>query len=80
VPFAGLWLDAPAETLVARVTARREDPSDAEAGVIRMQEVLGTGAIAWRRFDASTSSERLLRAAEAFVNTPPVTAAQQSLG
>jgi predicted kinase len=68
VPFAGLWLDAPEETLVARVTARREDPSDADAEIIRTQRMVGTGPIAWRRFDASISRERLLSAAEAAVN------------
>jgi len=73
VPFAGLWLDAPEQTLVARVTARHEDPSDADADVIRTQRMLGTGPIAWRQFDASTSSERLLAAAETFINSLPST-------
>ena len=75
VPFAGLWLDAPEQTLVARVAARHEDPSDADADVIRKQQLLGTGPIAWQRFDASTSLERLLQAAEAFVTRLPVAVA-----
>jgi uncharacterized protein len=79
VPFAGLWLDAPEQTLVARVTARHADPSDADADVIRTQRMVGTGPIAWQRFDASTSPERLLPAAQAFVNSLPVTA-KKSLG
>jgi aminoglycoside phosphotransferase family enzyme/predicted kinase len=80
VPFAGIWLDAPEQTLVARVTARHDDPSDADADVIRTQRLLGTGPIAWRRFDASISRERLLPAAESLVNELPVTVAKQSLG
>ena len=75
VPFAGLWLDAPEQTLVARVAARHEDPSDADADVIRKQQLLGTGPITWQRFDASTSLERLLQAAEAFVTRLPVAVA-----
>jgi hypothetical protein len=35
VPFVGLWLDAPESTLIARIDQRRNDPSDADAGVIR---------------------------------------------
>ena len=75
VPFAGLWLDAPEQTLVARVAARHDDASDADADVIRKQQLLGTGPIAWQRFDASTSLERLLQAAEAFVTRLPVAVA-----
>ena len=37
VPFAGLWLDAPEPVLIARAEARRADPSDADATVIRRQ-------------------------------------------
>ena len=80
VPFAGLWLDAPEQTLVARVAARHEDPSDADADVIRTQRSREIGPITWRRFDASTSPERLLAVAETFVNSLPVTAANLSVG
>lgn len=37
VAFAGFWLDAPAETLVARVAARQGDASDATVEVVRRQ-------------------------------------------
>jgi predicted kinase len=37
VPFIGLWLDAPEPVLIARAERRRNDPSDADAPVIRMQ-------------------------------------------
>ncbi|MFA5522249.1 MAG: AAA family ATPase [Castellaniella sp.] len=37
VPFQGIWLHAPAEQLLARVAARRNDPSDATEAVVRVQ-------------------------------------------
>lgn len=37
VPFHGIWLEARPETLIARVEARRGDPSDATAAVVRAQ-------------------------------------------
>jgi len=52
VPFTGLWLDAPLETLVGRVRARRGDPSDADAAVVRQQFADGVGDVAWHRVNA----------------------------
>ncbi len=37
VPFDGLWLTAPEAVLEARVEARRDDASDADVKVVRMQ-------------------------------------------
>jgi predicted kinase len=37
VPFHGIWLEAPAETLEARIAARRGDASDATVEVMRRQ-------------------------------------------
>ena len=37
VPFVGIWLEAPESMLIARTEKRRNDPSDADADVIRMQ-------------------------------------------
>ena len=37
VPFVGIWLEAPEATLIARTEQRRNDPSDADADVIRLQ-------------------------------------------
>lgn len=37
IPFRGIWLDAPAKVLEARVQARSHDASDATIGVIRQQ-------------------------------------------
>jgi aminoglycoside phosphotransferase family enzyme/predicted kinase len=54
VPFRGLWLAAPAEVLVARVTARRNDASDATADVVRTQLGWNTADVGegWVRIDA----------------------------
>ncbi|MEQ1757208.1 MAG: AAA family ATPase [Vicinamibacterales bacterium] len=59
VPFVGLWLDAPASTLIARVTGRRYDVSDADADVVRMQLARDSGEISWRRIDAADSPEHM---------------------
>jgi aminoglycoside phosphotransferase family enzyme/predicted kinase len=54
VPFTGLWLDAPLETLLRRVESRRNDPSDAGAAVVRRQVADGVGEVAWHRVNAET--------------------------
>ena len=51
-PFAGLWLDAPEETLVARVAARTGDASDATPEVVRRQLAADFGPIGWLRLAA----------------------------
>lgn len=53
VPFAGLWLEAPESVLLSRVEQRRNDPSDADAEIIRRQRSQDTGPIRWSRIDAS---------------------------
>jgi predicted kinase len=63
VPFAGIWLEAPEPVLVARTEQRRNDPSDANAEVIRMQRREPTGAMTWHRLDVSTSPASVLREA-----------------
>ncbi len=53
VPFAGFWLDAPAEALVARVAARQGDASDATVEVVRRQLAGGPPQDhGWRSLDA----------------------------
>lgn len=51
VGFAGFWLEAPERTLVERVEARRGDPSDATASVVRAQLGRDPGPMGWRRID-----------------------------
>ncbi len=62
VPFHGVWLDADAVTLIARVTARTGDPSDADADVVRLQLDEDVGAIDWRREDARQPADDIARA------------------
>ncbi|MEI9901755.1 MAG: AAA family ATPase [Hyphomicrobium sp.] len=58
--FVGLWLKAPAETLIARVEHRRGDASDADRRVVREQLGYGLGAIHWHEIDASGTTEQSL--------------------
>jgi aminoglycoside phosphotransferase family enzyme/predicted kinase len=58
--FVGLWLEAPAETLIARVERRRGDASDADRRVVREQLGYDLGDIAWQHVDASGTPEHSL--------------------
>ena len=51
--FHGLWLDAPAEILAARVAARRNDASDATVDVLRAQIANIRPPEHWRIIDVS---------------------------
>lgn len=68
VPFAGLWLDAPVATLVARVEARGKDASDAREAVVREQVARPLGGLDWTRFDAAQPFRGLAEAARAALN------------
>jgi uncharacterized protein len=63
VPFIGLWLDAPAETMRVRIGARRGDASDATSEVLDRQLALEPGPLDWSRIDASGDPEATLAAA-----------------
>lgn len=63
VPFVGLWLEAPPETLAARIAARRGDASDATAAVLRQQQTYDLGRIDWHRLDAAGPAEAVIEAA-----------------
>jgi predicted kinase len=60
VPFLGLWLDAPESVLLSRVAGRRNDPSDADAGVVRLQRSQDLGPVEWPRLDASGATAAVL--------------------
>jgi aminoglycoside phosphotransferase family enzyme/predicted kinase len=60
VPFIGLWLEAPESMLITRTEGRRNDASDADAGIIRTQHRQGTDVMTWHRVGAATSSEIVL--------------------
>lgn len=65
VPFAGIWLEAPAAVLEARVAARRGDASDATVEVLRRQLGFDLGDLDWRRVDVRGDPESCLAAARA---------------
>jgi aminoglycoside phosphotransferase family enzyme/predicted kinase len=63
VPFIGVWLDAPESMLIDRTARRRNDASDADAGVVRRQRAQDTGHIRWCRLDASRPAASVLSSA-----------------
>jgi hypothetical protein len=58
-PFAGIWLEAPRNILLARVAGRRNDASDATAPVVAGQLEQDQGQISWAHLDASQSIDDL---------------------
>jgi uncharacterized protein len=65
VPFAALWLEAPEQVLIERVTRRGADVSDADAGVVRMQYAQSAGDVRWPHVDAATDGDHVLAHARA---------------
>jgi uncharacterized protein len=65
VPFHGLWLQADPDKLISRVTARRNDASDATAGVVlqQLEADIGPFSAAWTVIDANGSVEDILQSA-----------------
>lgn len=63
--FDGLWLEAPPETLIARVESRQGDASDADAAIVRRQLAFDTGGPDWPHLGAADSPEDLARIAAA---------------
>jgi len=62
--FTGIWLEAGAETLKARVAARRGDASDATVSTVESQLGYELGPIAWARVDASRGAAETRAGAE----------------
>ena len=60
-PFIGLWLTAPPEILIQRVTVRKNDASDATAGVIKKQLRDYPQPAEWLHIDASGTPEETLK-------------------
>jgi predicted kinase len=52
VAFQGIWLEASEAVLLARVAARRNDPSDADDVVVRRQLERDIGTLTWTRHPA----------------------------
>jgi predicted kinase len=71
VPFVGLWLEAPESVLIARTEQRRNDPSDADERVIRMQREQDVGKIGWHTIDAATSATSVLQRATELTAADP---------
>ncbi|MGE3276903.1 MAG: AAA family ATPase [Vicinamibacterales bacterium] len=69
VPFAGLWLEAPAATARARLAARRGDVSDATPAVLDWQREQQTGPIDWPRVDAAGTADLTERLAHEALGT-----------
>jgi uncharacterized protein len=63
VPFTGLWLEAPAETVRARIAGRRDDASDASAEILGRQLADNPGALDWIGIDAGGDRDATLAAA-----------------
>jgi uncharacterized protein len=61
--FTGLWLEAPADRLMARVQARSGDASDASPEIVAQQLTHNPGVIDWVRIDASAGPDATLDAA-----------------
>jgi hypothetical protein len=62
VPFLGLWLEASLPMLEARITARRDDASDATVAVLRSASRGNPQAGSWVAVDASEAATALAQA------------------
>jgi aminoglycoside phosphotransferase family enzyme len=67
VPFAGLWLDAPLETRLARVASRTGDASDAAEAVVRAQAAEAALPVGWTIVPAGGSEAETIDAALAAI-------------
>lgn len=60
VPFAGLWLEAPREIAIQRVARRRNDASDADAGVAAAQSAPPPRETGWQTVAAGGTIARTI--------------------
>jgi predicted kinase len=63
VPFAGLWLQAPLDVRLRRVSGRDADASDADARVVTRQTAAPLAQTGWRALDAGGDLTPLIEAA-----------------
>ena len=66
--FTGIWLEAPAATLLARIAQRGKDASDATASVLQRQLAYDLGTIDWVHVDADRPPEAVIEAARMAVD------------
>jgi aminoglycoside phosphotransferase family enzyme/predicted kinase len=71
--FAGLWLTAPRETMIARVENRRGDASDADRHAVEEQLAYKVGEMSWMPVDAGGMPSRTLEGAKAALRAANVT-------
>ena len=64
LPFTGLWLEAPADALLARVDARNHDASDATQEIVKRQLLIDPGRLDWHRLDAGKNITQTVAAAQ----------------
>jgi hypothetical protein len=67
VPFVGLWIDAPAETLARRISTRTDDISDAAIGVLDDQLRAGVGSMGWHQLDGRADANGVIRQTQILV-------------
>jgi aminoglycoside phosphotransferase family enzyme/predicted kinase len=71
MPFLGLWLTAPMQTMLQRVAVRAHDASDAGPDVLREAATVDPGPIAWHKLPAD-DADAVLAAARAEIAQLPV--------
>ncbi|MCR9126988.1 MAG: AAA family ATPase [Rhodobacteraceae bacterium] len=71
VPFRGIWLEAPETERARRVGSRRNDASDADARVVRMQAALHLGDVDWIRVSTDATLADTVAAARLALLCPP---------
>jgi uncharacterized protein len=69
VPFHGFWLEVSEPILLDRLRDRVADASDADASVLRLQQVRGVGEISWHRIDAAAAADIVVGAAASHLGT-----------
>lgn len=76
IPFQGLWLEAPSDTMMRRVGERKGDASDADRVVVAQQLTYDTGEITWPRVDTSRARAESLSNAEAALRAAGISLAE----